>query len=64
MGYGLARIGIVIVAVEKRGRATGGVRMAVVPDFKSTALTVFLKENVAAGSRYIPTATALGTDRN
>jgi transposase-like protein len=41
---------LVIVAVEKRGRATGRVRMAVIPDFKSTTLTSFLKRNVAPGS--------------
>ena len=27
---------LVLVAVEKRGRATGRARMAVIPDFKST----------------------------
>ena len=41
---------LVLVAVEKRGRATGRVRMAVIPDFKSTTLTAFLKQNVAPGS--------------
>ncbi len=41
---------LVLVAVEKRGRATGRVRMAVIPDFKSTTLTAFLKHNVAPGS--------------
>src|ERR1039457_4035182 len=38
------------VAVEKRGRATGGARMAVIPDFKSQTLIAFLKQNVALGS--------------
>jgi transposase-like protein len=41
---------LVIVAVEKRGRATGRARMAVIPDFKRTTLTGFLKQNVAPGS--------------
>lgn len=41
---------LVLVAVEKRGRATGHVRMAVIPDFKSTTLIAFLKQNVARGS--------------
>ena len=44
------RAALVLVAVEKRGRATGRVRMAVIPDFKSTTLTAFLKQNVAPGS--------------
>ena len=41
---------LVIVAVEKRGRATGRARMAVIPDFKAVTLTTFLKQNVATGS--------------
>jgi transposase-like protein len=41
---------LVLVAVEKRGRATGGVRLVVIPDFKSTTLIAFLKQNVARGS--------------
>jgi transposase-like protein len=41
---------LVIVAVEKRGRATGRARMAVIPDFKAATLTAFLKQNVATGS--------------
>jgi transposase-like protein len=41
---------LVIVAVEKRGRATGRARMAVIPDFKAVTLTAFLKENVAPGT--------------
>jgi len=42
---------LVIVAVEKRGRATGSARMAVIPDFKAATLTAgaFLKQNVAPG---------------
>ena len=41
---------LVIVAVEKRDRVTGRIRMAVIPDFKSTTMTGFLKPNVAPGS--------------
>jgi transposase-like protein len=41
---------LVIVAVEKRGRATGRARMAVIPDFKGPTLISFLKQNVEAGS--------------
>jgi transposase-like protein len=41
---------LVIVAVEKRGDATGRARMAVIPDFKAATLTAFLKQNVAPGS--------------
>jgi transposase-like protein len=41
---------LVLVAVEKRGRATGRARMAVIPDFKNTTLIAFLKRNVAPGT--------------
>jgi transposase-like protein len=41
---------LVLVAVEKRGNGTGRARMAVIPDFKSTTLLAFLKQNVAPGS--------------
>jgi transposase-like protein len=41
---------LVLVAVEKRGRATGRARMGVIPDFKRGTLIAFLKQNVAAGS--------------
>lgn len=41
---------LVIVAVEKRGRASGRSRMAVIPDFKSTTLNSFLKQNMAPGT--------------
>ena len=44
---------LVIVAVEKRGRATGRARMAVIPDFKAATLLAFLKQNVAPGSTRI-----------
>ncbi|MFY9531785.1 MAG: IS1595 family transposase [Candidatus Acidiferrales bacterium] len=41
---------LVLVAVEKRGRATGRARMAVIADFKSATLVAFLKQNVESGS--------------
>src|SRR5215471_9394143 len=41
---------LVLVAVEKRGRGTGRARMAVIPDFKSSTLIAFVKQNVAPGS--------------
>ena len=41
---------LVLVAVEKRGQASGRVRMAVIPDFKAATLLAFLKEHVAPGS--------------
>jgi transposase-like protein len=41
---------LVIVAVEKRGKASGRVRMAVIPDFKSVTLNAFVQQNV--GSRF------------
>lgn len=41
---------LVLVAVEKRGTASGRVRMAVIPDFKAMTITRFLTQNVAAGS--------------
>ncbi len=41
---------LAIVAVEKRGSATGRARMAVIPDFKATTLLAFLKHNVEPGS--------------
>jgi transposase-like protein len=41
---------LVIVAVEKRGRGSGRVRMGVIPDFRGATLTAFIKENVAPGS--------------
>ena len=41
---------LVIVAVEKQGRATGRARMAVIPDFKGPTVTAFLKQNLAPGS--------------
>lgn len=40
----------VLGTVAKRGRSTGRARMAVIPDFKSTALLGFSKQIVVAGS--------------
>jgi transposase-like protein len=41
---------LVVVAVEKRGRASGRARMKVIPDFKGSTLIAFLKQNVESGS--------------
>jgi transposase-like protein len=41
---------LVIVAVEKRGKASGRVRMAVIPDFKSVTLNAFVQQNGAPAS--------------
>jgi len=41
---------LVLVAVEKRDHVTGRARMVVIPDFKSSTLLAFLKQNVAPGS--------------
>ena len=41
---------LVLVAVEKRGRASGRARMAVIQDFKGATLLGFLRQNVAPGS--------------
>src|SRR5437899_12120786 len=44
------RAALVLVAVEKRGRATWRLRMAVIPDFKTTTINHFLTQNVAPGA--------------
>jgi len=44
------RAALVLVAVEKRGKGSGRVRMAVIPDFKKATITTFLTQNVAPGS--------------
>ena len=41
---------LVLVAVEKRGRGSGRARIAVIPDFKSSTLLAFLKQNVESGT--------------
>jgi transposase-like protein len=41
---------LVLVAVEKRGQASGRVRMEVIPDFKAATLLAFLKKHVSPGA--------------
>src|ERR1700739_1954053 len=43
------RAALVLVAVEKRGRASGRVRMNVIPDFKASTIIPVLRRNVAPG---------------
>ena len=45
------RAALVLVAVEKRGRASGRARMSVIPDFKASTITRFLIQNVALVQR-------------
>jgi transposase-like protein len=44
------RAALVLVAVERRGRSTGRIRMKAIPDFKSSTIIPFLHENVSPGS--------------
>ena len=44
------RAALVLVAVEKRGRTSGRVRMAVIPDFKATTLMAFIRAHIAPGT--------------
>ena len=44
------RAALVLVAVEKRGKRSGRVRMAVIPNFRKATITKFLAQNVAPGS--------------
>ena len=44
------RAALVLVAVEKRDRTSGRVRMEVIPDFKATTLMTFIKQHVTPGS--------------
>jgi len=44
------RAALVLVAAEKRGKVSGRVRMAVIPDFRKATITRFLTQNVATGS--------------
>ncbi len=44
------RAALVLVAVEKRGQASGRVRMSVIPDFKAVTIMSFLTRHVATGS--------------
>src|ERR1700731_5503489 len=41
---------LALTAVEKRGKASGRVRMEVIPDFKAVTLLAFLKKHVAPGA--------------
>src|SRR5271165_308350 len=50
------RAALVLVAVEKRGRASGRVRMSVIPDFKAVTIMSFLTEHIASGALSIRTA--------
>jgi len=44
------RAALVLVAVEKRGKGSGRVRMKVIPDFKAKTIIPFLTQNVSPGS--------------
>lgn len=44
------RAALVLVAVEKRGKASGRVRMAVIPDFKAATIIPFLTQHIEPGS--------------
>src|SRR5687768_2643269 len=44
------RAALVLVAIEKRGKVSGRLRMAVIPDFKAPTLSAFIQQNVATGS--------------
>jgi transposase-like protein len=44
------RAALVLVAVEKRGKASGRLRMKVIPDFKAATIIPFLTRNVTPGS--------------
>src|SRR5437868_8540008 len=44
------RAALVLVAVEKRGRGSGRVRMKVIPDFKAKTIIPFLQQNVSPGA--------------
>jgi transposase-like protein len=44
------RAALVLVAVEKRGKASGRARMSVIPDFKAATIIPFLVQNIAPGA--------------
>src|SRR6516225_9237637 len=44
------RAALVLVAIEKRGRASGRTRMSVIPDFKAATIMSFLSKYVVPGS--------------
>jgi len=49
-GRGAAGKAIVVIAAEVRGKGTGRIRMAVVPDVSAESLHKFILDNVFAGS--------------
>ena len=44
------RAALGLVPVEKRGKASGRLRMVVIPDFKANTINRFLTQNVASGA--------------
>src|SRR6516225_8362969 len=44
------RAALVLVAVERRGRGSGRVRMEAIPDFRGKTILPFLHQNVSSGS--------------
>jgi transposase-like protein len=44
------RAALALAAVERRGKASGRLRMAVIPDFKTNTINNFLMQNVAPGA--------------
>ena len=71
------RAALVLVAVEKRGRASGRARMSVIPDFKAGTITRFLNQTshlvprftrtdskASRVSRRSPSNTSLATSRS
>jgi transposase-like protein len=44
------RAALVLVAVEKRGKASGRARMAVIPDFKAATILTFVTRNIEPGA--------------
>jgi transposase-like protein len=44
------RAALVLAAEERRGRGSGRIRMEAIPDFKSSTILPFLRENVSTGS--------------
>ena len=44
---------IVVVAVENRGRISGRIRMAVIPNFKQTTMIAFVQQHVRPGSTVV-----------
>src|SRR5438552_17593330 len=47
------RAALVLVAVEKRGKASGRARMSVIPDFKAATIIPFLTKNIAPGFHHL-----------